>query len=166
MDRRNDGKGAMRAFWEKLAPRERLFVMAGGAIAALLILVQLIIAPAVGWRRSMAEKRVGAQDFYRLVVSASANAGAASLSAGADLSTPIINAVTDTAAAGGVEISFRNARPDGGVDATVTADAEKLFDWLRMLESRFGVTVAAADIAREKAGGVRAQLTLVRRGGP
>lgn len=156
----------MKAFWEKLAPRERVFVMAGGAIAALLILIQLIITPAVGWRRSMAEKRVGAEDLYRLVASASANAGGGALSAGADLSAPIINAVTDTAAAGDVEISFRNARPDGGVDATVAADAEKLFEWLRTLEARFGVTVAAADIAREKDGGVRAQLTLVRRGGP
>lgn len=156
----------MKAFWEKLAPRERLFVMAGGAIAALLILVQIIIAPAVGWRRSMAEKRSGAEDLYRLVSSASVNAGGAALSAGADLTTPIINVVTDTAAAGGIEISFRNARPDGGVDATIAADAEKLFDWLRMLESRYGVSVAAADIARDKDGGVRAQLTLIRRGGP
>lgn len=156
----------MRAFWEKLSSRERVFVMAGGAIAGLLVLVQLIVAPAVDWRRSMAQKRDGAEDLYRLVASASANAGGATQSPGADLAAPIINAVTDTAAASGVEISFRNARPDGGVDATVTADSEKLFEWLRTLESRFGVTVAAADIAREKAGGVRAQLTLARRGGP
>ncbi len=155
----------MRAFWEKLAPRERVFVMAGGAIAALLIVVQLIVAPAIGWRQSMAAKRVGAEDLYGLVASASANVGGVATSAAADLATPIINAVTDTAAAGGVEISFRNARPDGGVDATVAADPEKLFEWLRTLEGRFGVTVAAADIAREKGGGVRAQLTLVRRGG-
>lgn len=155
----------MKAFWEKLAPRERLFVIAGGAIAGALILLQLIIAPAVGWREAMKSKRAGAEDLYRMAATASAAAGATPASAGADLTTPIINAVTDTAAANGVEISFRNARPDGGVDATVAADPEKLFDWLRTLESRFGVTVAAADIAREKGGGVRAQLTLARRSG-
>lgn len=155
----------MRAFWEKLSQRERIFVAAGGAIAGLLVLLQLIVAPAVSWRQSMSEKRDGAEDLYRLVVSASADAGGAIQSPGADLASPIINAVTDTAAAGGVEISFRNARPDGGVDATVTADSEKLFEWLRTLESRFGVTVAAADIARERDGGVRAQLTLARRVG-
>ena len=166
MGRRDDGEVAVKAFWEKLAPRERVFVMIGGTVAALLILVQIIIAPAVGWRRSMADKRVGAEDLYRLVSSASANAGGAALSAGADLTTPIINVVTDTAAANGVEISFRNGRPDGGVDATISADSEKLFDWLRTLETRYGVSVAAADIAREKDGGVRAQLTLVRRGAP
>lgn len=156
----------MKAFWERLSPRERVFVMAGGAIVGLLVLLQLIIAPAIGWREAMKAKRAGAEDLYRLVANASANAGGAAASAGADLSTPIINVVTDTAASGGVEISFRNARPDGGVDATIAADPEKLFDWLRTLESRYGVTVAAADIAREKDGRVRAQLTLARRGRP
>ncbi len=155
----------MKAFWERLAPRERLFVLAGGALAAALIVLQLIIAPALGWREAMKSKRTGAEDLYRLVASASASAGGAATSAGADLSTPIINVVTDTAGAGGVEISFRNARPDGGVDATIAADPEKLFEWLRTLEERYGVSVAAADIAREKGAGVRAQLTLVRRGG-
>jgi type II secretory pathway component PulM len=156
----------VRAFWDKLSPRERVFVIAGGAVVALLILVQLIIAPAAGWRRAMAEKRDGAEDLYRLVASASANAGGAAQNSGADLASPIINAVTDTATAGGIEISFRNARPDGGVDATIAADPEKLFEWLRTLEERYGISVAAADIAREKGGGVRAQLTLVRRGQP
>lgn len=155
----------MKAFWEKLAPRERLFVLAGGAIAGALILLQLIIAPALGWREAMKSKRAGAEDLYRLVASASASAGGVATTAGADLSTPIINVVTDSASAGGVEISFRNARPDGGVDATVAADPEKLFEWLRTLETSYGVAVTAADIAREKGGGVRAQLTLARRGG-
>jgi type II secretory pathway component PulM len=155
----------MRAFWERLAPRERLFVIGGGAIVGLLVLLQLIIAPAVGWREAMKTKRSGAEDLYKLVASASASAGGAAANANADLSTPIINVVTDTAGANGIEISFRNARPDGGVDATIAADPEKLFEWLRQLESAYGVTVTAADIAREKSGGVRAQLTLARRGG-
>lgn len=155
----------MKAFWDRLAPRERLFVIAGGAVAGALLLLQLVIAPAIGWREAMKAKRAGAEDLYKIVAAASASAGGAAANAGADLSTPIINVVTDTASANGVEISFRNARPDGGVDATVAADPEKLFDWLRTLESNYGVSVAAADIAREKSGGVRAQLTLARRGG-
>lgn len=155
----------MKAFWERLAPRERLFVIGGGAIVGLLILLQLIVAPAIGWREAMKAKRAGAEDLYRLVASASATAGGGPTAAGADLTTPIINVVTTTAAASGVEISFRNARPDGGVDATIAADPEKLFIWLSALEKEYGVSVAAADIAREKGGGVRAQLTLARRGG-
>ncbi len=155
----------MKAFWDRLAPRERLFVIAGGAIAGLLVLLQLIIAPAVGWREAMKTKRAGAEDLYRLVAGASASAGAGAANANADLATPIINVVTDTASANGIEISFRNARPDGGVDAAIAADPEKLFEWLRQLEASYGVTVTAADIAREKSGGVRAQLTLARRGG-
>ncbi|MDZ7627773.1 MAG: type II secretion system protein GspM [Parvularculaceae bacterium] len=153
----------MKAFWDRLSQRERLFVLFGGALVAILVLLQLIVAPAIGWRRSMAEKREGAEDLYKLVASASATSGGVATNAASDRSTPIINVVTDTAAASGVEISFRNARPDGGVDANITSDPEKLFDWLSTLESSFGVSVTAADIAREKDGSVRAQLTLARR---
>jgi type II secretory pathway component PulM len=156
----------VKAYWEKLSQRERVFVIAGGVAAGFLLFAQLIVAPAISWRQSMAEERESAEDLYRLVTNANANAGGAVNVSSADLTSPIINAVTDSAAASGVEISFRNARPDGGVDATVTANSEKLFEWLRTLENRFGVTVAAADIAREKDGGVRAQLTLARRGAP
>jgi len=155
----------MKAFWNRLAPRERLFVMGGGMLVGLMMLLQLIIAPAIGWREAMKSKRAGAEDLYRLVANASATVGGGATTAGADLTTPIINVVTTTATSSGVEISFRNARPDGGVDATIAADPEKLFEWLRTLESGYGVSVAAADIAREKGGGVRAQLTLARRGG-
>ena len=56
---------------------------------------------------------------------------------------------------------------DGGVDANVAAAGDRLFNWLRALEARYGVSVAAADIARSADGeNVQAQLTLVRRTAP
>lgn len=153
----------MTAFWSRLSARERLFVAIGGGIAAVLLVAQLIVAPAAGWRAAMTDRREKAESLYRLVAEASASAGVSGAPAGVDAATPVINVVTESAA-GRVEIVFRNARPDGGVDANVTADPERLFEWLTLLENRYGVVVGAADIAREQAGGVRAQLTLVRRG--
>jgi type II secretory pathway component PulM len=153
----------MRAYWDRLSERERLFVSIGGALAALLLVAQLLVAPAAGWRAAMTNRREKAESLYRVVAEASAAAGVASAPVGADASAPVMHVVTESAA-DRVEIVFRNARPDGGVDANVTADPEKLFEWLTLLETRYGVAVVAADIAREPAGGVRAQLTFARRG--
>lgn len=157
----------MTAFWERLSERERLFVAAGGAILALLLSYQLIIAPALGWRATMSEKRVRAEDLYRLVSQASVNAGVIAAAAGVDLDTPILNVLTQTTAQFGVQVNYRNAREDGGVEANVAADPARLFEWLKALEEQFGVSVAAADIARSASGeAVQAQLTLVRRAAP
>lgn len=153
----------MTAFWQRLSDREKLFAGVGGAVAALIILLQLIIAPALGWRAEVDARRESAEDLYRLVSQASASAGVSAAAAGVDAQTPIISALTETTAAYSITVNYRNARPDGGVEANVAADSAKLFDWLKALETRFGVTVAAADIARGADGeGVQAQLTLVR----
>lgn len=154
----------MKAYWEKLSEREKLFVGAGGAVVAALALVQLIIMPAIGWRERMAEKRASAEQLYNVVAEASASAGAVAAGEGVDLATPILNVMTESTGQFGVIVNYRNARDDGGVDANVVADPEKLFAWLAHLEARYGVSAAAADIARGQPGaGVQAQLTLVRR---
>jgi type II secretory pathway component PulM len=154
----------MTAFWERLSEREKLFVGVGGAILAMLAVLQLILAPAFGWRHGMSEKRQRAEDLYGIVSEASANAGVVAAAAGVDLATPALNVLTQSTGEYQIEVNYRNAREDGGVEANVAADPQKLFEWLRTLESRYGITVASADIARASSGeGVQAQLTLIRR---
>lgn len=154
----------MKEFWARLAGREKLFVGAGAAIAAAIILLQFILAPAMGWRADMTLKRKSAEDLYRLVSEASASAGVAAASGGADINTPILNVVTQTTSEFSINVNYRNARADGAVEANVAAPADKIFEWLRALDARYGVIVAAADIARSASGDeAQAQLTLVRR---
>jgi type II secretory pathway component PulM len=154
----------MRAFWDRLADREKLFVGVGGAIVAIILLLQLIIAPALGWRSGQTDKLQRAEDLYRLVSEASASAGVAAASAGVDLETPILNVLTQSTGEFQIVVNYRNGRNDGGVDANVAAKPDKLFAWLRAIEAKYGVTVAAADIARSANGeDVQAQLTLIRR---
>jgi type II secretory pathway component PulM len=156
----------MMQFWNRLSSREKLFVGVGGAIVAVIIVMQLIVGPAIAWRKDQAEKRERAEDLYRIVSAASTNAGIAAAQAGVDLKTPILNVLTQTTGEFSIAVNYRNARPDGAVEANVAAPAEKLFDWLRALEARYGVTVAAADIARSPSGEeATAQLTLVRQAG-
>ncbi|MEZ5921728.1 MAG: type II secretion system protein GspM [Parvularculaceae bacterium] len=154
----------MTAFWQNLSDREKLFVVFGGAIVAVLLSVLLILRPAINWRSNMHERRAAAEDLYRLVSKASENSAPGAAAAGVDLNTPLLNVLTSSAAASNVEVSYRNARADGGVDANLTAAPQDLFAWLKILDERYGVMVASADIAREQQGGVRAQLTLVRVG--
>ncbi len=154
----------MRDFWARLSSREKLFVGAGGAIAAIVILLQFILAPALGWRAGMTQKRESAEELYRLVSEASASAGVAAASAGVDINTPILTVLTQTTGEFSITVNYRNARADGAVEANVAAPAEKIFEWLRALDARYGVIVAAADIARSASGDeAQAQLTLVRR---
>lgn len=154
----------MKEFWERLSAREKLFVGVGGAVVALLAVLQLVIGPAISWRARMTDKRETAEQLYGLVAQASATAGASAAAAGVDLSTPILNVLTDTTGEFGVVVNYRNGRPDGGVDANVVADPAKLFDWLKALETKYGISVAAADIARGAGdAGAQAQLTFVRR---
>lgn len=157
----------MKEFWNRLSSREKIFVGAGGMIAAVIVILQLVIGPAISWRKDQAEKRARAEDLYRIVSAASANAGVGAAQAGVDLTTPILNVLTQTTAEFSIAVNYRNARADGAVETNVAAPAEKLFDWLRALEARYGVTVAAADIARSPSGDeATAQLTLVRQAAP
>lgn len=154
----------MKAFWGRLSDREKLFVAAGAAIVAVLAIFQLIVAPAIDWRSNMTEKRASAQELYRLVAEASASAGVAAAASGVDLETPILNVLTQTTGEFSITVNYRNATGAAAVDANVAAPPEKLFDWLRAIEARYGVTVASADIARGASGEeAQAQLTLVRR---
>lgn len=157
----------MREFWSRLSSREKLFVGGGGAIAAVIVLLQFILAPAIGWRADMKQKRESAEDLYRLVTEASASAGVAAASSGVDMNTPILAAMTRTTGEFSINVNYRNARADGAVEANVAAPADKIFEWLRALDARYGVTVAAADVARSPSGQeAQAQLTLVRRTTP
>lgn len=157
----------MKEFWDRLSSREKLFVGAGGAIVAALVFLQLILAPAIGWRADMSQKRESAEDLYRLVAQASSSAGVAAAAAGVDIETPILTVLTKTTGEFSINVNYRNARDDGAVEANVAAPADKIFEWLRALDARYGVIVAAADIARSPAGDeAQAQLTLVRRTTP
>lgn len=142
----------MKAFWARLSERERLFVAVGGAVVAVFIVLQLMISPALGWRAGQSDRRNRAEELYRLVAEASATAGTVAARGDADLQTPILNVLTQSTGEFGVEVNYRNGRQDGGVEANVAADPAKLFEWLVMLEDRYGVAVASADVSRDASG--------------
>ena len=154
----------MSNFWRNLSDREQVFVLAGGAVLALFIVVQFVIAPLIDWRSNQLSRVSQAESGFDLVVEAASRAGAAS-PGNKDLDTPVRNAVSQTASSGGVNLVFVNQRPDGSVEASLEdADPNALFDWLVLLDNRYGVKTVTADIAREQGDEtlVQARLTFSR----
>lgn len=157
----------MSSFFQNLSDRERIIVMAGGVIFALVILIQLIMMPILNWRADQADRARDAQGLYRLMAEAAPMAQSAG-DTSVDNSLPIRNAVSQSASAAGVELVFVNARPDGAVDANITsADPTALYQWLQRARDEFGLVIISADIARENGNpsSVRAQLTFNRQAG-
>jgi type II secretory pathway component PulM len=157
----------MNAFLDRLSERERLFVMAGGVVVALVALLQFAFFPLARWRGDMAERRANAEALYLLVAEAgAARGGAAAATASPKAAVPVRNAIADAAKAEKVELSYLNVRPDGAVEANAAGASDALYRWLGALGREYGVVVATADIARDQNGsGLRAQLTLSRPGG-
>lgn len=158
----------MNNFWQNLSDRERMLVMVGGALALVLIVTQLIIAPINGWRADQRQRLEEAESLYRLVAEAAPRAGAKAAS-DADLETPLRSAISQSSSAAGVPLVYVNARGDNAVDANAASvDPALLFDWLQLLNRQYGVVVASADISRESGNPrvVRAQLSLERVAAP
>ncbi|GAB4533816.1 MAG: hypothetical protein Kow00133_21500 [Amphiplicatus sp.] len=153
----------MTAWWNGLTARERALVAIGGVLAALLSLIQFVIVPIADWRAAAHREAQAAETTYRLVAEAAALGGGAR--AAPEEAVPIRNAVVQAARDNGVPLTFLNPRPDGDVEAQANeVDPENLYRMLAVLEARYGVEVARADIARLAPDSpiVRARMTFSR----
>ncbi len=156
-------------FWNNLSERERLLLRVAGVLAAVLFLVLLVVRPINGWRSEKEADVNRAANTYEMVAEAAAASGGASSSkAVRDAQTPIAAIISTTAAGANVSLNAYNGRPNGTVEATITATQPPfLFEWMGMLETEYGLQVEYADIAREQTDPalVRAQLTFSRPNG-
>lgn len=156
----------MKAFLARLSNRERLFVHVGGGVIALLVFIQFMLSPLIEWRTSQREDLDRMRDLHRLVTAAAANAGAPGQS-GVDRDTPLRTVVTQTSQTASVNLNLVNVREDGNVEVVAsTSDSAALFAWMALLESRYGVRVESADLARDAniSGSLRAQISFSRGG--
>lgn len=156
----------MAAFWQNLSDRERALILAAGVIFAAFFIYVAVITPVANWRASQHRALERAEGLYELVELAAARSSGAAPTA-SDTTTPVRNAVSQTASSIGVNLIYVNVQPSGAVDATASlVEPAALYAWLQAMEQTYGVRVVSADIAREQAQTelVRAQLTLMRSG--
>lgn len=157
----------MRAWFEKLNPRERLIVGVGGALAVLLVAWAYLWTPLVTRASELdsavADKRLLLIDLQR----------AAALSANAPITAParesaesLVVLVANTADSVGLSDSFSQTRPDGADSINVNfrdAPFDILVGWLVLLDSTYGVAVESATFnGTGESGVVSGQLFLTR----
>jgi general secretion pathway protein M len=154
----------MTQWWQDLSARERMLVAVAGALAALLLVSLGVVRPLADWRADAERKARSARDAYQLTAAAAAVSGDGGAQESAGARTPLREAVLASANAAGVELIRIGSEQNGQIEIQAAqAPGDTLFGWFAVLEGRYGVTVAFADMTRAEAGRVNAQLLVFER---
>ncbi len=151
------------SWWHDLSARERILILVAGGLAGVLFLSLAIVRPLADLRADAARKASAARDGYELT------AAAAAVSGGADPSSlqgnaPLRQAILETARNAGVELVRIGSENNGQIEiqaAPVSGDV--FFQWLALMQNRYGARVATADIARGDDGMVTPQILVLER---
>ena len=153
----------MMDWWRDLSRREQTLLMTAGALFLVLFVSLAVVRPIAQWRGDAAQRAERSRDGYELVASAAA-VGAGEASPAARASTPLRQAITASASAARIDLVRIGAEANGQIEVQPQpVDGEQLFQWLAALESRYGVTVAFADMSRDDGGVVNAQVLVLER---
>lgn len=156
----------MKAWFERLQPRERLVLGAGLAAALLLLVYAVIWSPlrngSLELRDTVAEKGRLIADLRR--AESLGSDGATRVATAANESLLVL--VENTAQSAGLAGSFTRTRPDGSDAINITfqnASFDGLVGWLVMLETTHGIVVERASVTGSRERGlVTGQLFLRR----
>lgn len=150
----------MRAWWESRAPREQALIALGGALLALVLLGQFVVAPALQARGSAADRYERAAALYDTVMARTPLAAATSSGAfEAVRIDDLRNTAADAARRRGLAVSRLQTSGDGGlVVGLEAADPQLLFAWLIEMRAAPGGEVSRATLTRVDSGQVRASV--------
>ena len=153
----------MTSWWSDLSSRERMLLTALGALMITFLILQFAWAPLNDWRDSEKSRADQARDGFELVVTA-ATQGQVSVSSTPRSQVPLRQALTQSASNAGIELVRVGAAVNGQIEiqpADISGDI--LFQWISVLRSEYGVSVAFADISRSDDGLVKAQVLVFER---
>lgn len=157
-----------RAALEQLQPRERLIVLAGSGVLAVMVLYLGIWEPLVNAQRQRAAALDGARALAVRIESAAALAQSGRRGGAVDRSAALLSVVDQTSRGGTLGKAPTRVQPDGAGDKAVKVWFDDVpFDntlrWLGELQARYGVGVDSAEIEPGSAPGlVNARFTLGR----
>jgi general secretion pathway protein M len=154
----------VQSWYETLAPRERMFVLAGGVAAAVLIVGGGLLK--VHSAAAAVDKRVAAkQETLAWMQSVAPRIQAMPAAAPGDESLAIL--VDRTARESGLGAALTGAEPSGDTALRVRlegASFDVLVAWLARVQQEHGLTVESADIVSSAtAGAVNASIVLQHR---
>lgn len=156
----------MKEWFLSREPRERLLLVAGGAVALLIIFWRVAWLPvsrgAAELRDSVAHKSALLVDVER----AAAVAPAAASGARQGATDSMVVLVDKTSRAHGLAGAFTRTRPDGADGISVSfqdVPFDALLDWLVALKASYGVAVESATFASSRGPGLVSGQVLLRR---
>jgi general secretion pathway protein M len=153
----------MTAWWNDLSQREKWLLGLLAGVAGLFLLAQFGVKPLLDWRAQSSLRAQQARDGYEMVTAAAAQ-GVAESSESIKNQTPLRQALTQSAAAAGIDLVRIGAVVNGQIEVQPEElDGERLFQWLAALQSQYDVTVAFADMSRSSDGLVKAQVLVFER---
>ncbi|MEM9495946.1 MAG: type II secretion system protein GspM [Pseudomonadota bacterium] len=154
----------MTDWWNNLSERERVIVGGAGAVAALVLLFQFLVVPVNGWRTDAAASAERAQQGYRLATNAASVGASAQKTPAARNDTPLRQALTQSAAAAGIDLVRLGAEVGGQIEVQpAPLSPDLLYEWIATLQSRYGVAIAFADVSRSDEGNVNVQVLVFER---
>ena len=153
----------MNAWWHDLSRRERLLVLTAAALAGVLLISLGLVRPLADWRASAERNAKSARDAYELTAAAAAIAdGETQTSPMAQM--PMRDALITTSNGADIQLIRLGTETNNQIEIQVEpVDGDVFFAWLADLESRYGVTVATADLTRGPAGVVNTQVLVFER---
>ena len=153
----------MTGWWNDLSSRERALLSVLGALTFGFLLWQFAWSPLNNWRGNERTRAEQAQDGFELVATAAAQ-GRVDTAAAPQSQVPLRQALTQSAVSFGIELVRVGATVNGQIEiqpADISGDI--LFQWISMLQSEYGVSVAFADISRNDDGLTKAQVLVFER---
>lgn len=162
----------MKAWFDQLAPRERMILAAGGVVALILILYTLVWAPLVRdveRLEASLEEQTRAAAWMRRAAREVAILNRGGSSASASDGRPLLTLVEQTARNAGLGAALNRVEPQGSGTAGVwlqNAAFDDLINWLGSIDAELGVRVDSlvAD-PQDTPGRVNVRLVLSRGGG-
>lgn len=158
----------LRARFEALQPRERLFVGAAAIVVALALVYAALWQPFAHWRQrkliDLEQARNVAAQIEVLAAKVQSQGAGAAPAVGRDVA--LLTAVDQAAKSGTLGKAPSRLQPDGESQVRVWIEDvqfDSVVRWMNELQARYGLRIDAVDFERRPTAGlVNARLTVVR----
>lgn len=147
----------MTSWFRGLSMRERIMVSALGVFVCLFVMYFVLWRPVDGWAQATHARKERAANTLMLVEQAKSAVPQKRRVAVPRAGEPLRRAVTQSAAAAGIELLRIGKEDEGRLEVQpAPVDSDVLFAWFSELEFNYGVIVRYADVLRADDGAANA----------
>jgi general secretion pathway protein M len=161
---------SLRAWFEQLAPRERLLVAVAGGVIVLAVIIMAGVRPVMSQSKRghelVEDKRELLAELREVAARLGPQRGAAAAARGSTQSLVLV--IDQTTRSSGLAQHLKRNQPDGADSIRLrfeNAPFDNLVTWLSTLQNQHGMSVTSANIdASPQPGRVNCNLTVARQG--